>query len=156
LLGVQLLGCLVVVVWAMGTTWICFFVIDMLLGIRMGPEEEAAGADWVEHRVKSQSFADKMEKAIERMQKTGRDRDQDGQLITQVLVDLMQSKEAQGPVSGVISNFGGQGGDTHVVQSVATVQGNHRRSISQPSVIGHASPVSQSSASHPFLIRAPF
>ncbi len=34
------------------------------MGIRMEPEEEMLGADWVEHRVRTENFAMKLENAL--------------------------------------------------------------------------------------------
>ena len=127
LLGVQALGCVVVVAWAMVTTWISFFLIDRTIGIRMDLAHEIHGADWVEHRVKSESFADKMEKAIEKLRHDGVDHTADGEYLINILLGLMKTPEAQGSVSGVIHNFGGAGQRSGTIAAVAHVVGDHRR-----------------------------
>ncbi|NSW82582.1 MAG: ammonium transporter [Syntrophothermus sp.] len=45
----QLIGVVVVVVWAFGLGYILFKVMDMIFGIRVSPEEELAGLDVLEH-----------------------------------------------------------------------------------------------------------
>lgn len=46
LLGVQILTCVVVVVWAGFTTWLQLFLINKICPIRLSYEEELMGASW--------------------------------------------------------------------------------------------------------------
>ncbi len=49
IIGVQLLGIGVCFVWTFVTAFIMFKVIDMVIGLRVSPEEEAEGLDSIEH-----------------------------------------------------------------------------------------------------------
>jgi Amt family ammonium transporter len=49
IIGVQLLGIGACFVWTFGTAFILFKVIDMVIGLRVSPEEEREGLDFSEH-----------------------------------------------------------------------------------------------------------
>jgi Amt family ammonium transporter len=49
IIGVQLLGMGAAFIWAFGTGFVMFKLIDMVVGIRVSPEEEAEGLDYGEH-----------------------------------------------------------------------------------------------------------
>jgi Amt family ammonium transporter len=49
IVGVQVLGIVVAFVWAFGLALILFKLIDLTIGLRVSPEEEAEGLDFVEH-----------------------------------------------------------------------------------------------------------
>ncbi len=51
LLGVQALGVLSVSLWAFGSTLAIFYVLKMVMGIRVSPQEEAEGLDINEHGI---------------------------------------------------------------------------------------------------------
>ncbi|MGI9586092.1 MAG: ammonium transporter, partial [Acidimicrobiia bacterium] len=48
-IGVQLLGGLAIAAWAFGTSYLVFKVIDITVGMRVGPDEEIEGLDRSEH-----------------------------------------------------------------------------------------------------------
>jgi Amt family ammonium transporter len=49
IIGVQALGIVACFVWTFGTAFILFKIIDITVGLRVSPEEEAAGLDHSEH-----------------------------------------------------------------------------------------------------------
>jgi ammonium transporter, Amt family len=49
IIGVQVLGIFACFVWTFGTAFILFKIIDMTVGLRVSPEEEAVGLDHSEH-----------------------------------------------------------------------------------------------------------
>jgi Amt family ammonium transporter len=49
IIGVQVLGIVACFVWTFGTAFILFKIIDMTVGLRVSPEEEAVGLDHSEH-----------------------------------------------------------------------------------------------------------
>jgi Amt family ammonium transporter len=49
IIGVQLLGIGACFVWTFGTAFLMFKLIDMTMGLRVSPEEEAEGLDFSEH-----------------------------------------------------------------------------------------------------------
>ncbi|XP_054709112.1 putative ammonium transporter 3 [Uloborus diversus] len=51
LLGVQTLSIIVLAAWSVVTTYVLLWVINLLVPLRMKPDEEEAGADVVEHNV---------------------------------------------------------------------------------------------------------
>ncbi len=64
LLGVQMLGVGTLVSWNMATSYLVFKTIHMTMGLRMEEKDEILGADWVEHKVRSEKIASRLEKAI--------------------------------------------------------------------------------------------
>lgn len=53
LLGVQLLGAAAVAVWTLGTSFVLFKSIDVIVGLRVSEEEELTGLDKFEHGLES-------------------------------------------------------------------------------------------------------
>ncbi|XP_064472427.1 putative ammonium transporter 3 [Ornithodoros turicata] len=51
LLGIQLLTCTCIATWSALVTFLFLKVINILIPLRMTPEDEALGADWVEHKI---------------------------------------------------------------------------------------------------------
>jgi Amt family ammonium transporter len=49
IIGVQAIGIVACFVWTFGTAFILFKIIDMTVGLRVSPEEEAVGLDHSEH-----------------------------------------------------------------------------------------------------------
>ena len=49
IIGVQAIGIVACFVWTFGTAFILFKIIDMTVGLRVSPEEEASGLDHSEH-----------------------------------------------------------------------------------------------------------
>jgi len=49
IIGVQLLGIFAAFVWAFGTGFLMFKLIQKTIGLRVSPEEEAEGLDYGEH-----------------------------------------------------------------------------------------------------------
>ena len=77
LVGVQLLGIVSISLWSAALTAVCFFVMKFTIGIRMAPDEEIMGADWCEHRVRSENFAHKLEKALGALKSSSDDREEE-------------------------------------------------------------------------------
>jgi Amt family ammonium transporter len=48
-LGIQVLGAVAIAAWAFGTSYLVFKLIDLTVGMRVGPEEEVEGLDRSEH-----------------------------------------------------------------------------------------------------------
>jgi Amt family ammonium transporter len=55
-IGVQLLGIGSAFIWAFGTAFILFKVIDMVFGLRVSEEEEMMGVDITEHGAHAYDF----------------------------------------------------------------------------------------------------
>jgi Amt family ammonium transporter len=49
IIGVQILGIVSVFVWTFVAAFILFKIIDKTIGLRVSPEEEAEGLDFIEH-----------------------------------------------------------------------------------------------------------
>lgn len=64
---VQLSGLLIIVLWSVTTTFIMLVIIDKTSGLRMSEEEELLGADWVEHQIRSEPVASRLEQALLRI-----------------------------------------------------------------------------------------
>lgn len=64
LLGIQTLGCVAIGAWSALTTFITLKLIDLTMGIRVTVEEEMLGADAVEHDIRSENLAVKLQMAI--------------------------------------------------------------------------------------------
>ncbi|KAG1693178.1 putative ammonium transporter [Nymphon striatum] len=56
LLGVQLFGACLVMVWSLVTTWLFLAIIDIFIPIRMLPQDEILGADFIEHNVRHPGY----------------------------------------------------------------------------------------------------
>ncbi|UYV70577.1 amt-3, partial [Cordylochernes scorpioides] len=65
LLGVQALAIVSIVLWSAGSTFLLLKAIDLVLPIRLAPEEEELGADYAEHGVRHEGY--KYEEMLARM-----------------------------------------------------------------------------------------
>ncbi len=64
LLGIQMLGTGALILWSLIASYLTFKTIQLTIGLRFDKKDEILGADWVEHHVRSENFAMKMEKAL--------------------------------------------------------------------------------------------
>ncbi len=46
--GAQLIGCITLLVWAFGVSWVFFKILDAIMGMRVTPEVESEGLDLAE------------------------------------------------------------------------------------------------------------
>ena len=67
LLWQQFIGMAIVGVWSAVCTFIIFIGLRMCNIERMSQHDELLGADWVEHNVRSETFATKLDTALSKM-----------------------------------------------------------------------------------------
>ncbi|CAM1299476.1 amt-3 (predicted) [Pycnogonum litorale] len=68
LLGIQLLGIVAIASWSFTTTWFFLTIIDHFVPIRMQPQQEILGADFIEHNIRHSEYDyDSMLQSLEQL-----------------------------------------------------------------------------------------
>ncbi len=55
-IGIQILGIVVAGIWAFGMTYLALRLLESRFSLRVSPEEEEEGLNWVEHRAKTEAY----------------------------------------------------------------------------------------------------
>ncbi|CAG5123790.1 unnamed protein product [Candidula unifasciata] len=92
LLGVQMLAVVVITAWSMAASGLVLVILDKTMGLRLTPEEEEIGSDFIEHNIRSLNARCKseiMSSAIAELETNGTVLNTNGEFILRIDPNLM-------------------------------------------------------------------